>query len=210
MYKYKIFQVITLGILSFISTASSMMNIEEEIDTLSITLHKPASYYLDNPSHLTLDLQEDLSVQKINNEKIAQIEDMLKLTLFYYNNAAKLADVFSPLPNEKQDQYLKRIASKKHEQSIQEIIANNSKLSKITLLKTDEYKMMFGKNHDNMGNLLKNKFQAPFELLVQAYTQSKEKNLTKHFFNGAFREGCIAIRTTKLSDWMSKKLIREN
>lgn len=209
MYKYKIFQGIILAILSSISMASSMMNDEEEIGTLSVTPHKPASYYLNNPNNLTLDLQEDLSVQKINNVKRPQIEDMLKLTLFYYDNAAKLADVFSPLSNEKQEQYLKRIASKKHEQSIQEIIANNSKISSITLVKTDELKMMFVKNHDNMWKLLKNKFQTPFELLVQAYTQSKEKNITKHFFNGAFREGCIAIRTTKLSDWMSKKLIRE-
>ena len=210
MYKYRIFQGLILFILSSVSAASSMMHVEEEIVTSSVAQHGKAAYYLNNPHNLPADLKEDLPTKKVDKNKISQVEDMVNLSLFYYENAGKLADVFSPLPNERQDQYLKRISSKKHEQSIQEIISNKSKISGITLVKTDELKIMFVKNHDNMWKILKNKFKTPFELLVQAYTQSKEKNILSHFFNGAFREGCIAIRTTKLSNWMSKKLIRES
>lgn len=210
MYKYKIFQWVILFILSSISVASSMTNEKEEIVHSNVIQHRSAVHYLDNPRDLPADLKEDISIKKIDKNKIPQVEDMVILSLFYYENAGKLADIFSPLPNEKQDQYLKRISSKKHEQSIQEIIASNPKISSISLVKTDELKLMFVKNNDNMWKLLKNKFETPFELLVQAYTQSKEKDILSPFFNGAFREGCIAIRTTKLSHWMSKKLIREN
>jgi len=152
------------------------------------------------------DIKNQLSLLKIHQDKINQITSTLELSLFYFNHADILSQIFSPLENESVQSYKLRLKSINNKSSVQKLLLLNPKIKSITFFKHNELVHLYSSSI-NVQLALQNKCKMPFELIAHVFIKAKEKGTLVDFFNNAFRDGCIAIRLTKISSWAEKNII---
>lgn len=147
-------------------------------------------------------LNDNLKLIKLDDKQINNIKDMINFSHFYFVNAEKLCNYLIPMQNETLECFTKRLKKNLSKKNIKRFFNNNNGVDSLSLVKTNELIVLY--SNESIKTILTEKFKTPFELLEKAYKKAKKDDCLTDFFQNAFTNGCINLKTNKLSLWLSK------